>query len=545
MSEFQKKLNRRQKRFKNKSTRNRSRDKRIRITVKYSKNKRSEMLMKRRNILSNNNNNSNDNFVKNEELKIPSIEDLPLLVKGIKSNDLKTIENCTKSIRMMLSVAGDPPIMEILETNLLQTFIQFLQQTENEILQFESAWILSNICSGTTNQTEQVVQLGVIPLFFEGLESQNLSLRIQCVWGLGNIAGDCIKFRNFILEIPNSIENIINIISKNQNNVDILQNSAWTLSNLCRGEPHPPHKLIKNIIPIFSKLIHHDSEQLVIDTCWGLNYLSLGSPENIDEIFKSGCLDKLIQLLNHQSFQIRTPVIRTIGNLVNGDHRQTQIVLDHELLDNLKKNLNDPQIQIVKEACWVLSNITAGTNKQVDLVIQKNIFPIIFKLLKSDVYVIKKESCWVICNAIYAGSDEHIEYLVKSNVIQLLSPFLDSRESKLVRICLESYLRILNVGEKISRNMDFSTNNYAIEMENEGIKKKIKLYYNEYKNKKINRLSEQILISFFSDSESEPEEEEEDPLELQQNKYYINPNFYFDEFPEIEDSDNYLDSNFL
>ncbi|KAJ6252486.1 importin subunit alpha [Anaeramoeba flamelloides] len=481
MSEFQKKLNRRQKRFKNKSTRNRSRDKRIRITVKYSKNKRSEMLMKRRNILSNNNNNSNDNFVKNEELKIPSIEDLPLLVKGIKSNDLKTIENCTKSIRMMLSVAGDPPIMEILETNLLQTFIQFLQQTENEILQFESAWILSNICSGTTNQTEQVVQLGVIPLFFEGLESQNLSLRIQ----------------------------------------------------------------IKNIIPIFSKLIHHDSKQLVIDTCWGLNYLSLGSPENIDEIFKSGCLDKLIQLLNHQSFQIRTPVIRTIGNLVNGDHRQTQIVLDHELLDNLKKNLNDPQIQIVKEACWVLSNITAGTNKQVDLVIQKNIFPIIFKLLKSDVYVIKKESCWVICNAIYAGSDEHIEYLVKSNVIQLLSPFLDSRESKLVRICLESYLRILNVGEKNSRNMDFSTNNYAIEMENEGIKKKIKLYYNEYKNKKINRLSEQILISFFSDSESEPEEEEEDPLELQQNKYYINPNFYFDEFPEIEDSDNYLDSNFL
>ena len=103
----------------------------------------------------------------------------PALVEGVHSDDPNLQLPAVTQFRKLLSIERSPPIEEVIGAGVVPRFVQFLQCGDNPMLQFESAWALTNIASGTSEHTRVVIGNGAVPIFVQLLLSPNDDVREQ------------------------------------------------------------------------------------------------------------------------------------------------------------------------------------------------------------------------------------------------------------------------------------------------------------------------------------------------------------------------------
>lgn len=375
---------------------------------------------------------------------VQNLETLPQLVMAIASGDGAAQLEATTQFRKLLSIERSPPIQEVINAGVIPRLVEFLGLESSPSLQFEAAWALTNIASGTSDHTRVVIQHGAVPIFVQLLSSKNDDVREQAVWALGNIAGDSPQCRDLVLRTGALMPLMAQLQANGK--LSMLRNGTWTLSNLCRGKPQPPFELVKPALSCLAQLIYSKDSEVLTDACWALSYLSDGSNDKIQAVIESGVARRLVELLMHPLPSVQTPSLRTVGNIVTGDDLQTQIVINCGVLQSLLGLLNHEKKGIRKEACWTISNITAGNKEQIQWIMEANLIPPLISLLANAEFDIRKEAAWAISNATSGGTNEQIVYLVEQGCIPPLCSLLDTPDSKIITVALEGLENILKVG---------------------------------------------------------------------------------------------------
>eukprot|EP00758_Cryptobia_borreli_P013963 Tbor_TRINITY_DN5883_c1_g4::TRINITY_DN5883_c1_g4_i1::g.6505::m.6505 len=375
---------------------------------------------------------------------------LPEFVKLAKSDVFTDVFQGVVMIRKLLAVEEKAPIQEVVETGITPRLVECMTQ-EDQTLQFEASWALSNIASGAPEHTQHIISHNVCPHWVVHLSSSSPDCVEQAAWALGNISGEGHRCRDYLLESCHTLQPLLAAIVKpeHQTILSLMQNATWALSNLCRFKPAPSFHLVSPAVSVLCNLVVSNDISIALDAAWAISYVSEGSAERVDALLDTQILPTLINLLQGDNIKFYMPAIRTIGNVCGGVDRQTQVVINLGGLRAMKHLLSPQRSRAIrKETLWTISNIAAGNIEQIQALINEGILSLAIECLQNAEHEVMKEACWAVANLATNGTPDQILYIVQIGVIPRLCGMLrESLDVKVLTVAIEALGSILEAGD--------------------------------------------------------------------------------------------------
>ncbi|KAH8301007.1 hypothetical protein KR044_010588 [Drosophila immigrans] len=158
-----------------------SRMRRHEVTIELRKSKKEDQMFKRRNI----DDEDVTSSLKEDDGQSPVQLSVDEIVSAMNSEDQERQFLGMQQARKMLNPDSNPPINLMIGLGIVPICIRFLQNTSNTMLQLEAARTLTNIASGTSEQTRCVIEEDAVPHLIATLQSKSINLAKQSVVGTG------------------------------------------------------------------------------------------------------------------------------------------------------------------------------------------------------------------------------------------------------------------------------------------------------------------------------------------------------------------------
>jgi hypothetical protein len=316
--------------------------------------------------------------------------------------------------------------------------------------QLEAAWCLTNIASSTHEHTTQVI--GAVPDLINYLSphfGNNSILQEQCVWALGNIAGDCVSFSRLL--VRNGALSPLTCLVNDSKVTDVVKTAAWCLANIAHGiiigELSPetidgwtPERYIQclfdtQILNTIHKVITDPKANplVVSEVVWLLSHLSRVS--NYELVFRlvsvpyDSTMNTICRLLensyNVPNPHLLIPCLRILGNVLRGPDNVIEHVISSQptivgsILIEVLSGTKSELLSARKESAWVIANLCAGSPLCIDGLVRFKYLEHVLKIYtrseeNDDVetkWLIKRELSYALTNLTGDGRYLNVEVM--------------------------------------------------------------------------------------------------------------------------------------
>eukprot|EP00051_Salpingoeca_urceolata_P002237 m.48357 g.48357 ORF g.48357 m.48357 type:complete len:398 (-) comp11991_c0_seq2:57-1250(-) len=196
---------------------------------------------------------------------------------------------CITRVRRLLSREDNPPIRQCIDSGLLPHLVRLLGDPVERTI-FESAWAVTNLLSGTSEDCAHVVAAGAVPVLDSLIRSPNEDIAEQVVWAMGNLTGDGPEHRDCVLKLPHTTEFILEVMGDavgTTRKISMVRNCAWAMGNFVRSQPPPPEPIVKRVCEtafhILSSALDPEvavDTDVLVDSTWSLHYVC-SNPEYV------------------------------------------------------------------------------------------------------------------------------------------------------------------------------------------------------------------------------------------------------------------------
>ncbi|KAG8940207.1 hypothetical protein FRC04_005494 [Tulasnella sp. 424] len=376
----------------------------------------------------------------------------PEIVSGIYSADRETrLEATVKGRRLLQNRPPDEAAQPVINSGLLGPVVDMLSSEDLEF-RAEAAWIVTNVASGTSEQTAAVAAAGAIPKLVALLPCDSIEDMENALWALGNIAGDSQRLRGQVVQ-GGGVKPVLDVLdAPEQSGPRLLDTAAWALT--CYLDPQGNEELdfevTRQMIPVLIKFIKNTTYETPGFFTNALKALDriISNDAAAEAIVATGIAPRLVELCAAEKDDLRLHAVRCVGGFTAGSEASTEAAIQAGFLTVLKSCITSEHAGIRQDACWAVSNIAAGSLSQTHALFDNGLVHSLLNVVSNQAEEPKPqiEAALALSNLATKGTenDETLRLLVQANSIEGFSSGLSSPHYQVLFVLLQGVEKLTN-----------------------------------------------------------------------------------------------------
>ncbi|KAL0089973.1 armadillo-type protein, partial [Phycomyces blakesleeanus] len=233
----------------------------------------------------------------------------------------------------------------VIAWGLLERLRCLLQINEPDI-QFECAWIITNLAAGEPKYQKHIIDAGFfLPLLYCLSYAGHSRARIQASWALSNLTAESVILREqWMYHGAHTMINQLKLLCAEDivHDLSIVEDKrvlGWSLSNMCRGGFNSTNyqEMYLGAFDALGLCVLSSDKQLCTTACWGLSrILDIKHPKDFYETLSlpPAFCRRLVELLSNRD-DIIVPVLNIIYCLVSGPWRLAECFMVTDIMSYL------------------------------------------------------------------------------------------------------------------------------------------------------------------------------------------------------------------